>query len=197
MKINERDKRALILLAVAAVIIVFWRFGSGTESLFGFQTPAASIPILEQRLQQLRVRTARIPMSERNVEQLRQALSAREEGLITADTAQQAQASLLAIVRDVLESQQPPIDPGRINLVSVERLTDHYAEAKVAVNFECRIEDLVNLLADFSRQPKLLATDSITVNSRNEEKKTLSVRLMISGLIPAELAPEGRRAGQL
>ena len=58
------------------------------------------------------------------------------------------------------------------------------------VRFTCRIEQLVNFLADLTSEKQLLATSDVRINSTNTKEKALNVRLSLSGVIPRRLVPE-------
>lgn len=64
-----------------------------------------------------------------------------------------------------------------------------YGVASVSVNFECHIEDLVNFLADLTKESELLATDEVRVAAANPKDKTVSVRLTLAGVVPRSLVP--------
>jgi hypothetical protein len=60
----------------------------------------------------------------------------------------------------------------------------------------CRIEQLINLIADLSAQPELLATRDLQIRSGDAKQKTLNVRVTVAGLIPRSLAGEQGGAGR-
>jgi hypothetical protein len=60
----------------------------------------------------------------------------------------------------------------------------------VAVQIECRIDQLVNLLAGLQSEPELVATSDLRVLSSNAKEKTVSVRLAVSGVVPRRLVAE-------
>jgi hypothetical protein len=71
----------------------------------------------------------------------------------------------------------------------VRALGEEYGEAAVSVNFECRIEQLVNFLAALTKEPELLATNEVRVSSGNPKEKTVGVRLTLAGVVPRNLVP--------
>jgi hypothetical protein len=68
--------------------------------------------------------------------------------------------------------------------------SEHYGEARVTVTFDCTIEQLVNLMADLTAQPPAIVTDEIRISVRNEEDKSIRVRLRVAGAVPRRLVPE-------
>ena len=78
----------------------------------------------------------------------------------------------------------------------VRPLGNDYGEAMVFVRFSCRIEQLVNLLAQLANEPELLATNQIQINGSVAKDKILQVRLGLSGVVSKKVAQE-KRAGAL
>ena len=117
-------------------------------------------------------------------------LAEREKGLIPGDTAEQAQAQLLQIMRRVVRSQTPPLDIRQTDLGQPRAYGDAYARVTVSVSLECRIDELVNLLAALSAQPEAISTDEIRCGAANPKSKVMPVRLTVSGLVPRKLMPE-------
>jgi hypothetical protein len=65
------------------------------------------------------------------------------------------------------------------------------------MTFVCRIEQLVNLLADVSAAPELLTIGGLRVTAADHEEKTINVRLTLSGIVPRRLIPVKKGAGAL
>jgi len=196
MTLQDRDKRALLMLGGAVLIstiVYFWPQGDAAPAV----APSVdSIPLAEQRLSRLRQVVATIPGKRTVLEGIAAQLKEREKGLIEAETAAQAQAQLLQIVRRVTRAQSPPLEIGQVDMGSVQPLGADYAEALVSVSLTCRIEQLVNLLADISAQPESIATHELQVRAQDARQKTMGVRLTVSGVLPRRLAPE-RKGGSV
>ncbi len=69
-------------------------------------------------------------------------------------------------------------------------LGDAYGEASVSVLIECRIDQLVNMLAGLAARPELVSTSDLRITPTNSKDKTVSVRLTVSGVVPRKLIPE-------
>jgi hypothetical protein len=191
MKLQSRDKRALVLLAVAASVMLLYLALSGDGASSAVAAPVDSIPAAEKRLARVRKRAAQAPGLEQALRQVSAELATREKGLIQADTAAQAQAQLIDIIKRVARAQQPPIDLGGVELSrQITQLGDNYGEVQVSLPFVCRIEDLVNFLADISRQPEALTTTDLRVSVSDVKQKTLAVRLTVAGAVPKRLIPQ-------
>jgi len=184
--VSSRDKRALALLAVAVVVMLIWRYaGSGPEVKIA--APAESVPQAERRLTKLRQLAATVQGKEDLLKKVSAELAAREKGIITADTAQQAQAQIQQILRKVGSGQG--IEVRGAEFGTVKAMGD-YGEAPVSVSFDCGIEQFVNFLAALTAQPEMLGSSEIRVASANPKDKHISVRLTVSGVVLKKLVPE-------
>jgi len=61
-------------------------------------------------------------------------------------------------------AQAPPIEIRATELGSIGPLSDAYGQVNVSVQIECRIDQLVNLLADVGSQPELISTSDLRVS---------------------------------
>lgn len=197
MNLTDRDKRALLLLGVAVILMLVVRFWLDRRSAAPVVAPAGSLEAAEQRLVNVRKLAAQAPVRRKQIEALTAELTEWEKGLITAETAQQAQAQILQILRRLASAQEPKIDfrSEEIGPVRTPGKERHYAEALVTVSFVAGIEQLVNLLADLTAQPEALGTEEISISAANPKDKTMAVRLTVAGLVPPRLAPAARGMG--
>lgn len=194
MTLSDRDKRLLILVAA------MWLIG-GAYFLFRPSSPGPaqvvgatdSITAAEQRLQKMRLSVARVPGQQERLAQARAMIAGREKGMIIAPTAAQAQEQVLQIVRQIARKQAPPVEIQRYDLGLTPRtLGDSYGEVAVAVHAECSIDQLVNMLADLSARPELVATEGLTIASANPKQKTMNIRFAVAGVVPRSLIPDRR-----
>jgi len=190
-EISTRDRRALSLLAVAAILFAGYRYfsSSQTDVVGGID----SVPLAERRLNSLRQIAAAMPAKEAVLKQVDTELAAREKNIIAAGTAAQAQARLLEVARRVGNTNGIEIRGG--DFQTPKTFGDAYGEVFAGVNFTCRIDQFVNFFADLSREPDLLAPYELTVNSQDQKNKTLSVRMVLSGVVPKKLVPEKKGYG--
>ncbi len=193
MTISARDKRTLLLFSpVAALlaILAIYRWASlwksNTEES---ATPVMSVAAAEKRLARYRQVAAAVDVREATLKRLNTALAEREKGIIRAETAAQAQAQLLQVVRRIGKAQAPPIDLRSTELGQTQPF-GAYGQTSVSVMFECRIEQLVNLLADLTAQPELVSPSDLRITSGDRKRKTVQVRLTIAGVVPRALVPE-------
>ncbi len=197
MTISARDRRALLLLGVALAAVLAVELvvrGRGEPAV---AAPADSAAQVSQRLARLRQAAQRLPAREQALDEANRELNEREKAVIQADTLPQAQARLMEIARKLASAQSPPIDIRSTEVGQPRPLGDDYAEITVPLSFECRIEQLVNLLADVSAQPELVAVSNLRVATARQPDKTINVRLTLAGVVPRRLAPEKKGPGLL
>jgi hypothetical protein len=184
---------ALGVAVLLSLIIFLWPSGDSTPEVAS--AVPTSIPDAEQQLAKLRQAAGTIPARAKIAGDVKAQLAEREKAFLPGDTAAQAQASLVKIVQRLARSQNPPIDVGQIEMGQIRGLGKAYGEALVSMSTNCRIEQLVNLLADVSSQPEMIATHEMRVMSGDQKQKMMAVRLTVSGMIPRKLVPERRGGG--
>lgn len=192
MTLTGRDKRAIVILAVAVglmLVIGLWPEDTGSVQVVG---EAGSTADLKQRLARVRRLAAEVPAKQQELGRLQAELAEFEAGLIRTETGQQAQAELLQVLRRIASNQVPPLDFDSEEIGQLRPIgqSGEYGEALVSVSFVCAIEQLVNLLADLTAQSELAVTDELRITPLKEKEKTLRVRLTIAGLIPRSLVPK-------
>lgn len=197
MNLGERDKRALKWLAYAAVpslVLLLWPAGetannAATAVPVGANTPEA----LEKHLQRLRKKQAELPVKQTVAKDLLSQLVTREKGLIRADTLAQAQAQLTQVIRQTGRGQG--IDFRAVSTGQSRIYGGEYGEIMITASADCKIEQLVNFLAEITKLPELLSTEDLRINSNgNVKEKNLNFQVSISGLVPKKLIPEKRSA---
>lgn len=198
MTITDRDRRALILLGVAGSLILIYWFATSDSSAPAPIAPATTVPLAERRLAKVREIAASVPGKEEVLANVHKELVDREKGLIQADTAAQAQAQLLAVLRRVGQAQKPPIGQFRqVEIGQVRPLGEEYGEVQVTVSFDCRIEQLINMLSDLTSQNELIATSELRIGAATPKEKMLPVRMTASGAVRKQLIPEKKGTSPL
>lgn len=192
LNVSERDRRALTALGIALVVfsvVYFW-----PEQAPGKQRALPSVPQAEKRLERLSRQAAALPARQEILKKVKDDLARREKGIVTADTPAQAQARLLEIVRRVGRAQQPPLTPKGGEFRDIRALNDAYAEVGITVQLEAGIEQILNLMADISNQPELLALQDVAFSQANSKQKTVPVRMTVTAIVPRSLAPARKEA---
>ena len=187
----DRKKLAILLAGLALLAIRLVTLFRDTPA--AVVASAESVPIAERRLERMRQLAATVPGEEAVLQQARAELTAREAGILKADTAAQAGAQLLDVIRNAAMANG--IDArGAEEVNRVKPLANDYGEVSVTVTFTCGIEQLVNFLAGLANEPQILATNEINVSGGNDKNKNVQVRLSLSGVVPKKLAPERKGA---
>jgi len=192
MTLQDRDKRAIKICAIVAVPGLIWLlWPSSTEEVKPVAQAIANSPAgLEQQLQKLRTKEAQIPSKQGLLKQLEAQAGAREQGLIVADTLPQAQAILAQLVRQT--ARQEGFDLRGVVISQPAIYDGEYGQIAVQISAECRIEQVVNFLADLTKRQELVATEDLRINLYNAKEKTLQFYVTLSGLVPKRLVPEKR-----
>ncbi|HTW67142.1 MAG TPA: type II secretion system protein GspM [Bryobacteraceae bacterium] len=202
MTISSRDRRALIVLAFSLMLggFIYW-FSNSTPSApagsAAVAPPVDSIDHAQKRLAILRKQAATLPGHEAVLKQASAELSQREKGLIPGETADEAQAQLLQVVKRVARQQTPPLEMSQIELGRPRTYGSAYGQVSVSITLTCRIEDLVNFLAGLGAQPELVATEEIRFGAARNKQKTIPIRLTVTGLVARRLIPKEKGIPQL
>jgi hypothetical protein len=195
MTTGTLDRRTILVLVAGVAVVLLLRFVVFTDKQPSVVAATDSIPLAEKRLAKLREIVATVPGKEKVAKQAAGELAVREKGMILADTAAQAQAQLLEIIRRA--GKDEGIDVRGAEEMKVRPLADDYGEVVVAVSFVCRIDQFVNFMAALANRPELLATSDIRVAASNPKEKTVLVRLGLSGVVPRKLVPEKKGPASL
>jgi len=192
MSLTTRDRRALIGLGVAiGLMIVFWIASSpGDSTVKAAQPVVQSVERAERQLDALRKDAAKLPATEEIHKKVLAELAIREKGLIQADTAAQAQARLLQVLREVARNQKPPLEIRQTELGQASTFGDAYGQVGVSITMDCGTAQLVNFIAYLSVQPELIATEEVRFGIGNPKTKVVPVRLTVTAIVPRKLVPE-------
>jgi hypothetical protein len=190
--LESREKKALIALgamvAVTAVILAYEFWPASTPA--AAEAIPQSVPQMEQRLSRVREIAATVPGKQEILKKVAADLETREKGLIRADTAQQAQAQVITILRSLGAAEAPPIDIRATELGAITTFGDDYGAVNVSIQVDCRIEQLLNFLAALAARPELIATRDLRVVAGDPKQKTLNVRITVAGIVPKSLVPK-------
>lgn len=191
MTLQDRDKRALRMLAGAAVIFLpLWLMTRTPSTSAGVTAAVDSVDRSEKRLTTLRTALATVNGKEAMLKQATDELADREKGLLSGDTANQAQAHLLEIINRVAKQQSPPIEIRSAEFAQPRPYGEAYGLVSVAVMISCRTDELLNLVAGLSQQPELIATEDFRTGNAHPKTKDMSARITIAGVVPRRLVPE-------
>lgn len=193
--LEPREKKAVMALgaalAVAAVVLAY-EFWPASSSAIASASPM-SVAQMEQRLARVRETAASVPGKQEVLKKVAADLETREKGLIRADTAQQAQAQVITILRGLGAAEG--LEIRATELGAIAPFGDDYGAVNVSIQAECRIEQLLNFLAALAARPELIATRDLRVIAGDPKQKTLNVRITVAGIVPKSLAPQAQKKG--
>jgi hypothetical protein len=192
MTLEPRHRRALPFVALILAVGIAIRFWPESSTPVVVASTADDLAAAQRRLARLREVAATVPEREEILKKVNAELAAREKGLIVADTAAQAQAQLIQIIRTLGRAENPPVEIRTTEGFGLRPLGDAYGEATVSVQVECRIDQLINMLAGIAARPELVSTSDLRVTSSNAKEKTIGVHLTVAGVVPRKLVPEKR-----
>jgi hypothetical protein len=193
--LEPREKKAVTALAVAlglTAVVLLYEFWPAAAVVAG--ASPQSVPQMEQRLARVRGLAASVPGKQDILKKVGADLELREKGLIRAETAQQAQAQVITILRGLGAGEAPPIEIRATELGAITAFGDDYGAVNVSIQVECRIEQLLNFLAALAARPELIATRDLRVVAADPKQKTLNVRITVAGIVPKNLAPQKKGA---
>ena len=194
--LEPREKKAVLALAVAlglAAVVLAYEFWPASSAVVADVSPQ-SVPQMEQRLARVREIAAAVPGKQEILKKVAGDLAIREKGLIRAETPQQAQAQVITILRGLGAAEAPPIEIRATELGAIAPFGDDYGAVNVSIQIECRIDQLINFMADLAARPELIATRDLRVVAGDPKQKTLNVRLTVAGIVPKNLAPQKKGA---
>jgi hypothetical protein len=196
MTMSPGFRRALAWTVVSGVISLIWTYWESSSPSTVAVASTDSVALAEKHLAKLREAAATIPQKQAVLKQTANDLAVREKGIINADTAQQAQAQIVQVLRKLGHDENPPVEIRTQEYgAEVRKLGDLYGEAFVSVQVECGIDQLVNMLVGLAARPELIASNELRVTSANPKNKTIGVRLTVSGVVPRKLVPGKKGAG--
>jgi len=195
MTLSPGFRRAIAWTLVSGVISLIWTYWQSSSPTTVAVASTDSVGMAEKHLAKLREAAATVPQKQEILKQVSGDLAVRDKGIIIADTAQQAQAQIVQVLRKLGNDENPRVDIRSQEYGEVRALGDIYGEVFVSVQVECGIDQLVNVLVGLAARPELIASNELRVTSANPKNKTIGVRLTVSGVVPRKLVPGKKGAG--
>ncbi len=195
MKLAPRERLALGVLAAAVAVWALLQFVILPDSSSG--APAAAVTSLNSaqlrlKVAQLRQTAAALPVREALLRQSDADLADREHGIIQAGTAAEAQAQLVLTAQRVGKANELDV---RGSDSPAPRAFGEYGIVYANITFDCHIEQLLNFLADLTREQELVVPSEERITSANAKEKMMSVRILLAGVVSKKLIPEKKGLG--
>jgi Tfp pilus assembly protein PilO len=187
VELKSRDRRALLLLLAALGITALLQLDVFTPGAAS-SASAGSLEAAEQRLLLAQVRARKLPLAAAELDAAQRQLDILEQGLLKSESAALAQAEMRTLVGDLLAAEGITMESSQFGAVQLDG--EDYAQVPLNVNFQCGIEQFVNLLAAVANAPELLSTRRIRMTPENHATKSVRVQLTVAGLLPVARTPE-------
>jgi len=196
--LSSRDRRALALLAAAVALFLILDFGllPLMDSAGGL---GAALPLKEKTLRKYQRLAAILPEREAGWKEMQASLEEAEKRLLESKTGALASAEMQQLVKELMAGQG--LDPGSASFQPVRALRPvgagtandaAYAAVPLALNFECRVEQLAAFLQAARESSRVLVVEQLGISQaapRPDRPKAVSVRLVLHGVMRAETEP--------
>ena len=193
MQISGRERKFVIVGAIAAVVIAVFYFVSGPSSV----RQEASLSVEQQRraLLQSREIMAQEPVYRVRTEQYRQRLQQLRATFLPGDNASIAGAELQRVLKELAD--RSGVDIVRRTIRGEQKLQNGVVKVSVNIETNCQPDQLVRFLAAIENYEKRLSVDELQINSfRIQKRYEMRPILTVSGyiLVP-ETKAEAKTAG--
>ena len=193
MQISGRERKFVIVGAIAAVVIAVFYFVSGPSSV----RQEASLSVEQQRraLLQSREIMAQEPVYRVRTEQYRQRLQQLRATFLSGDNASIAGAELQRVLKELAD--RSGVDIVRRTIRGEQKLQNGVVKVSVNIETNCQPDQLVRFLAAIENYEKRLSVDELQINSfRIQKRYEMRPILTVSGyiLVP-ETKAEAKTAG--
>jgi Tfp pilus assembly protein PilO len=192
--LSQRDRRALLILGAAVAVFLLLQFGVFPRTEGG-GVSSAPIDLLERRLRRLQQLARQKPRAAAEAEAAARELAEMEKGLLKAATPALASAEMQQVVKELLTSQGIALQSSEFG--PVKAAGEHYAQVPLTVVFTCGIEQWINWMTAVRNAPQILATEEMRLSLGDPKNKTVQVRMVVAGFIPASRLGQERRPGAM
>ncbi len=193
MNLSKRDRTALAILGGALAVFLLVQYVVLPDN--SAPTSAAvsmSADQLRQRVARLRQVAASLPVREALLKQTDADLADRERGIVPGGTAAEAQSEVLQTAQRIGKANEIDVHSGDF---PAPRAFGDYALVYTTVSFDCHIEQLLNFLADLTREPELIVPSDERITATNLKDKIVTVRMTLAGVVTKKLLPEKKGIG--
>ena len=183
MQMGQKDKIALTAGGIAVALFVMFEFAVFPiwDSL---QEKRETLPIQEKKLEKYRevARTAGLRSAEAASVETR--LREAEGGLLASKTAALASAELQELMKQLTSAES--IEVRSSEFLPAKPLSPEFAQVPLGIQFQCRLDQFVNLLKAIVGGPKSLAVPRLLIQPIGGKEKLVSVNMQIAGIMRVE-----------
>ena len=188
MTLSKRDRRALQALAAALGVLLLLRFAL-LPVWDRWQQVRSELPLREIALVKYRQAVASAGSEQKTAESLEQRLRQAESGLLQSSTPALASAELQEWARQATANHS--IEIRSSEFLPVRPQAHGYTEVALGLQYQCRLDQLVDFLSELRSSPKILAVPRLQVQSTGGPEKLVSVSLTVAGVVRGEAHPAG------
>lgn len=177
---GERDKRALKIAGAALALFLVLRFGV-FPIWDRWGEAGANLPLRERTLAKYREAVQTVGLRSAETVSLEARLREAEAGLLTSETTALASAELQDLVKQLTSAQS--IDVRTSEFLTVKPLGGNYLQVPLGLQFQCRLDQLVNFLNELQGGSKCLAVSRLLIQTTGAKEKLVSVNMTVAGIM--------------
>jgi hypothetical protein len=178
-----KDKKALLVLGFVIALYTTLQF-AGLPLWDALQERGDNLPVVERKLEKYRAVARTAELSRAEAASVETKLQEAEKGLLASKTPALASAELQQIANQLTAAES--IDIRSNQFLPVKPVGNEYIHIPVVLQFQCRLDQLVNLLTDVSAHQKRLAVSNLYIQALGGKDKQLTVAMELSGFMRAE-----------
>ena len=180
MEISKRDRRALQWGGLALALWLALRFAL-LPAWDQWQQARAELPMRETTLIKYRQALTAMDADQKTAEAMQARLRQAESGLLQNTSPALAAAEFQDWIRQTMGGHQ--IDLRSSSFLAVRPQPSGYTEVPLGLQFQCRMDQLAELLADLQSGPKIVSVPRMQIQSTGGAEKLLSVSLTVAGVM--------------
>jgi type II secretion system (T2SS) protein M len=186
MAMTNRDRRALQIGGAALALWALLRFAV-FPAWDSWEQARAGLPLQESALVKYRQSLASVGAERAATESLEKQLSAVEAGLLQSQTAALASAEFQDWIKQAAANHG--IELHSSEFLALRPGGRGYAEVPLGLQFQCRVDQLVDFLSELRAGPKVVSIPRLQIQSGNGPEKLLTVSLTAAGIMRGPAGP--------
>jgi Tfp pilus assembly protein PilO len=181
MTLNQRDRRALLLLAGSAVLFLFLNYVAvpwGEK----FMTSGDDLKMAEKKLRHEKEMLASAPQMEAQIKATQDRLDAQEQKLLPGTDRSQASAQLQHWIAQRASEQK--LELLRTDFIDATPYADDYVRVPVRLEMMGPITQVVQFMNALTHGDRVISVDELNVNSGYIDKeKKVRCTMVVSALM--------------
>lgn len=189
---SQRDKRAVLLVGIAAAVFLALDFGV-LPLWDSLQAEREGLEVREQTF--LKFRQAVESRAEHEAEKLllEGHLRESEAGLLPGETPAIASAELRSRLQQL--AAEHGMEVPSIQFLETRPLGEEYVQVPLGIQLKGKIDGLVGFLQDCGMGPTTLRILNLSIQSGGDKEKMLTVGLTLAGILPSSRSRTAETGG--